>query len=215
MRLECKAVTPDGDLIPIPCLRPEPVPRLYVAQHSDDGTFSRFVRHDVPKELRESLFALKPEEALHEHDRVKRLLAPYGACEELHYGMSYVCPNTFTPHDFPGVVRLTPDQRDLIREYDADIDPSRQSVLAVVMDGRIVATCQSARENEIAAEAWVRTLPEYRRRGLGKRVTAAWAAHAWMRGKVPFYSHRMDNVASQGVARSLGLMPFITDAAYA
>jgi predicted GNAT family acetyltransferase len=73
---------------------------------------------------------------------------------------------------------------------------------------------QSSRENESAAEAWVRTLPAYRRRGLARRVTAAWATHAWAQGKVPFYSHRMDNLASQRAARTLGLAPFIVDAAY-
>ena len=39
------------------------------------------------------------------------------------------------------------------------------------------------------------------RRGLAKQVTAAWAAHAWAQGKLPFYSHRMDNLASEGVAQ--------------
>ena len=33
-------------------------------------------------------------------------------------------------------------------------------------------------------------------------------------GKIAFYSHSMDNLASQGVARSLGLIPFIDSVGY-
>ena len=94
LRLECKEINARGDLVPIPCPNPDPVPRFYIAQHTDDAAFSRFARHDVAEELREMLMALPPEEALHEHDRVKRILEPYGAGEELYYGKSYVCPKT-------------------------------------------------------------------------------------------------------------------------
>ena len=67
-----------------------------------------------------------------------------------------------TPDDYPDAVRLTEAHRDLIEEYDARIEPVRNAVFAVIADGRIVSTCESSRENDTAAEAWVRTLPEYR-----------------------------------------------------
>jgi len=69
-------------------------------------------------------------------------------------------------------------------------------------------------ENETAAEAWVQTLPEFRRRGYARQVTAAWAHDLLQIGKIPFYSHSMGNVASQGVARSLKLIPFVDSVSY-
>lgn len=172
--LECIAIDERGDLFPIPCPNPDPVPRFYIARHTDDGTFSRFARHDLHEELRERLLALPPEEALHRHDLVKSILSPYGICQEFHYGKSYVCPDRYSPEDYPDVVRLTTEHGPLIQEYDARLDPAGHAVFAVIVDGRIVSTCQSSRENETATESWVRTLPEYRRRGFARQVMAAW-----------------------------------------
>lgn len=214
LHLECIEVDARGHLVPIPCPNPDTVPRLYVAQHADDGSLSRFVRHDVPDAVRRALLEIPPEEALHDHDRVRAVLAADGPCEELHYGQSCVCPDKFTQFDSPDVVRLTEDYRALIEEFDNALDLSAGAVFAVTRAGHIVSTCQSSREDEAAAEAWVRTLPGYRGRGFACQVTAAWVSHAWARHKLPFYSYRMDNLASRGVARSLGLVSFITDAAY-
>ncbi len=80
--------------------------------------------------------------------------------------------------------------------------------------GQVVATCESARESALAAEAWVRTLPAARGQGYATRVTAAWALDVRHRGKIPFYSHHRANAASAGVARALGLLPFLEDVGY-
>lgn len=85
---------------------------------------------------------------------------------------------------------------------------------AALMDGLVVATCESSRESALAAEAWVRTLPAARGRGYATRVTAAWALDARRRGKIPFYSHHRANIASAGVARALRLIPFLEDVGY-
>lgn len=85
---------------------------------------------------------------------------------------------------------------------------------AALAGGVVVATCVSARESALAAEAWVRTLPAARGRGYATRVTAAWALDVRRRGKTPFYSYARDNRASAGVARSLDLIPFLDDVGY-
>ena len=85
---------------------------------------------------------------------------------------------------------------------------------AALADGLVVATCQSARESALAAEAWVRTLPAARGQGHATRVTALWAFDALRRGKTPFYSHHRANLASAGVARALQLIPFLEDVGY-
>ncbi|HET9111792.1 MAG TPA: GNAT family N-acetyltransferase [Ktedonobacterales bacterium] len=85
---------------------------------------------------------------------------------------------------------------------------------AALADGVVVATCVSARESALAAEAWVRTTPAARGRGYATRVTAAWALDVRWRGKTPFYSYARDNRASAGVARSLDLVSFLDDVGY-
>lgn len=214
LRLECKAVDQDGDLVPIPCPNPDPIPRFYIAQHADDGSYSRFVRHDVPRGLREALLRIDPEVALHDHARMKEFLAPYGACEEMHYGKSYICPEPFPEEEVADVVQLGEEHGELMAAYDPRMRLGGSAIFAVVAGGRIVSTCESAREDDRAAECWVRTLPEYRGRGYARQTTAAWVNHALAHGRVAFYSHRMDNVASDAVARSLGCAQFITDTAY-
>ena len=84
-------------------------------------------------------------------------------------------------------------------------DGLAEQIYAIERDSRIVSACVSVREDKSCGEAWVYTDPAYRRQGLAKKVASAWA-HSLMRiGKVPFYSHKIDNVASASLAGALQL----------
>jgi predicted GNAT family acetyltransferase len=63
------------------------------------------------------------------------------------------------------------------------------------------------REDKNCGEAWVYTDPQYRRKGLAKKVVSAWAYSLASMGKVPFYSHKIDNAASASLAGALQLQP--------
>jgi hypothetical protein len=82
-----------------------------------------------------------------------------------------------------------------------------EPVYAVALDGKIVSACVSVRENTHCGEAWVSTAPAYQQRGLAQRVVSVWAADLINRGKIPFYSHKLDNRASARLAAHLGLEP--------
>jgi RimJ/RimL family protein N-acetyltransferase len=112
---------------------------------------------------------------------------------------------------FPPQIRTNPEVICLSKH-----DPKAQAfgfdgfaehVYAIEQSGRIISACVSVREDQNCGEAWVYTDPAYRRQGLANKVVSTWA-HSLMRvGKVPFYSHKIENDASARLAEALGLQP--------
>ena len=88
---------------------------------------------------------------------------------------------------------------------------SSQPCLAVVEDSQVVSICRSVRSSSRAHEAGVDTLTGYRRHGYATSVVAAWALAVRALNRIPLYSTSWDNVASQGVARRLGLIQYGVD----
>ncbi len=118
----------------------------------------------------------------------------------------------------PGAaVRLTDGNNELIREtfpwLSAELG-DWQPCFAVVRDGAAVSVCFSARMGDLAAEAGVSTLPEFRGHGYAAIVSAAWALAIRESGRMPLYSTAWENTASQRVAARLGLIRFGADATW-
>jgi RimJ/RimL family protein N-acetyltransferase len=123
-------------------------------------------------------------------------------------GPAYHFPAEITPprHE---VVRVTAETRALVREtfpwlltaYD-DWWPA----FATLHDGVGVSVCFSSRIGPGAMAAGVETVPEFRGRGYAASATAAWGTAVRAVGRIPFYGTSWDNLASQGVARRLGLI---------
>jgi hypothetical protein len=200
LRLECKEVSPEGLLARIPGPNPDDIPRCLVLRHSDG--YRVLFRNDLAHHIREQIAMLPPEVVFDNHQAISAILAEDAAVETIWAGRSYIFPSASAPAEYPDTIKLEP------------IDGARPTY-AVRIAGQIVTSCESVREDDTAAEAWVQTLPEFRRRGYARQVTAAWAHDLLQLGKIPFYSHSMGNLASQGVARSLQLIPFIDGVGYA
>ena len=86
--------------------------------------------------------------------------------------------------------------------------PGASPIVAVVDEGYAVSVCFCARRSDAAAEAGLETAEAFRGRGLGPRVTAAWALAIRDSGRGPLYSTSWSNHASLAVARKLGLIAY-------
>jgi hypothetical protein len=195
-----------------------PAPRLFVGW-TEAGHVVRIgstVPDDLPRRL---------EEVVHRQLPVGDLRAPMTAITAVRETLEKHLPVTVETsgpvYRFPpsiarlnGAVRLTVANRALVREtfpwlFDEIAD--WQPCFAVVVDGAAVSVCYSSRIDKHAAEAGVDTLSAFRGRGYAATVTMAWSEAVRKSGRIPFYSTGWDNLASQGVARRLGLIQFGSD----
>jgi hypothetical protein len=212
LRLEGIGIDAAGQLVPIPDDEPIEIPRLYVAQHA--GGYSRFYRADLDPRIRVRLAALATETIFYDQGLVEMILADQASSGGIWVGASYVIVSPPAREECPDVVCLGEAERDALARFDRELLSIQRPIFAIVVGGQIASTCVSTRESGEAAEAWVQTAPSFRRQGFARQVTAAWAHDVLTRGKVAFYSHRHDNLASRKVAECLGMTRFVDAVGY-
>ncbi len=135
------------------------------------------------------------------------------AGEDIDAGPAFTFPEPIPLHAGAEIVTVT-DLSQIethFRGWTADELPGCAPVLAVLEDGHAVSMCFSARRSDIAAEAGLETAAPFRGRGLGTRVTAAWARATRASGRLPMYSTSWSNHASRAVARTLRLIACASD----
>ena len=193
-------------------------PRFFFG-NTNEGPICRF-RHDLPDNVVTQLkevAATKPmpmnsQKIPSIHGQFKEILQSHALIERVWIGPAYRFPEQIAPPT--NVVRLSRANADLLKgdfaEMVSELNNS-QPCLAVVEDSQTVSICRSVRLSSRAHEAGVDTLTGYRRRGYATSVVAAWALAVRALNRIPLYSTSWDNVASQGVARRLGLVPYGVD----
>jgi hypothetical protein len=131
-------------------------------------------------------------------------------------GPAYRFPAAVAP---PGeAVRVTAANLDVVRytyPWLLEALAAWSPCFAVVRDGAAVSVCFTSRIGDRAMEAGLETLLAFRGRGYATAATAAWGAYVAGTGRIPLYSTGWDNLASQGVARRVGLITFGADATWA
>jgi GNAT superfamily N-acetyltransferase len=208
-------VDADGCLVRLPGPNPDGVPRVYCAALAGGSTV--YFSADLPRALRRQLDALTPEQTCDDQAAVCAILAQQAPCGNVWRGSSAVATRTIGGDEHPDARALRPDvaeERALLESFDAEAAGYGWPVYAVIRDGRVVSACVSSREDTRGGEAWVQTLPGARGRGYARQATAAWAHALQDAGKLPLYSFSDDNLASAGVARSLGLRIYLRDVGY-
>lgn len=113
-----------------------------------------------------------------------------------------------------GIVHVTDDNASLVEHTFPRLfrnPAARCQCVTVVRDDAAVSVCFSSRIGARAIEAEVETLPDFRGRGYGAAVTAGWGLVVQATGAIPLYSTSWENLASQGVARRVGLTMYGAD----
>lgn len=196
-------------------------PRFFLGR-TRDGNLWRF-RHDLPEDIVRRLEALAASEPAGGDlaamprclEAMQAILREDGEARVGHHGPAYRFPDCLPAPT--GVTRITASNRQLLRRLPAYLDDVERGLdvyeprLVVVAEGVAVSICNSARLTDRAAEAGVETLDGYRGRGHATTVVAAWAQAIRERGRIPLYSTSWDNLASQAVARKLGLVQYGAD----
>jgi len=192
---------------------PYPAAPRWYAGTSRDGRVVRY-RTDVPGDLRAAIAALDVAAAGAAHlAAVASLLATDRPLGAIWIGPAYAFGET--PTEGAGARIIDGDSRSVLLPHYPWVHAElaeRAPVVAAVVDGAAVSVCCTARRTDRAAEASLDTIADYRGRGLATAVTAVWAAAVRRSGLVAMYSTSWDNLASQGVARRLGLVPYGWDA---
>ena len=195
-----------------------PAPRFFFG-YTNAGSICRF-RHDLPDDVIAQLQEVAAAEPMpmnsQKTPRNRRqfgdILQSHAPIEQVWIGPAYRFPEHITPPT--NVIQLSCENAGLLKgdfaEMVSELNNSHP-YLAVIEDSQVVSICQSARLSSRAHEAGVDTMPGYRQRGYATSVVAAWALAARALNRIPLYSTSWDNVASQSVARRLGLVQYGVD----
>lgn len=114
----------------------------------------------------------------------------------------------------PNVQLIESHRTFLLEEHFPDlIEPlhEKMPVIAYVMEDSAVAVCCSARVSQQGAEASLYTAHNFRGQGYAAEPVKCWQYYVKESGRIPIYSTSWDNIASQTVARKLGLIQFGVD----
>lgn len=101
-----------------------------------------------------------------------------------------------------------------LREFYSGKKPPVVPAFAVKAGNKIASVCISSREDKQAGEAWVFTKPKFRRKGYASLATKFWASYLFDQGKIPFYTHKIDNLKSQKLAKGLKLEKIFEEIVY-
>ncbi len=197
-------------------------PRLYIGR-TTGGNVWRF-RDDLPPDLVQHLETLLAAEPIAtdltqppvRFAALRDALNQHAPIDSVWQGPAWSFPDEIAPPQH--VNAFPPSPRERLQSHYPYLTTELedcQPCLAVVRDGAAVSVCFSSRNTDHAAEAGLHTVEAFRGRGYAVAVTAAWALAVRQSGRVPFYSTSWDNLASQAVARRLGLILYGADCSIA
>lgn len=200
MHLEGKALVGQSSLRQVEAVPGEELPLVLTARLST-GELIAYYDEAIPPHLQKELAASGDIE-FPNVDPLFHILKQHHIAFALEHYKTYIFATL--PSEEQGISCLS---RDDPKVKAFEFDHFGPQIYAVERDRKLVSACVSVRENQKCAEAWVFTDPAYRHRGFAQAVVRAWARGLMKQGKVPFYSHKVDNLPSARLADRLGLQP--------
>lgn len=201
MRLEGKEIFDECRIRRVEIVPDEEMPLILIAQLAD-GSLLAYYEAAMSQDLHKELAAGIRDIEFPTVDVLLDILRTYPIVFKIGHYKTYSFPSM--PSSNMEVHCLSKnDPR--VKEF--GFDGFAEQVYGIERQDKLVSACVSIRENRTCGEAWVVTAPAYRHQGLAQNVVNAWARSLMSAGKVPFYSHRIDNLASANLARSLKLRP--------
>ena len=200
MKLRCLDITAEGMLRRLEGPNADEIPRFYGVKFGDGNTLA-LCRRDLPRELHDILLKLPIDEAFNNPSLIKELLGLQPIvppCDRVEWEQSYFFPSAFIAEPAKGISRLDDEL----------------TAFGVVVNGLAVSRCYSVRENALAAEGRIETIPEFQHMGMAAKVAKAWASDLCQNGKTPFFRHPKGESASESLLRSLGNVLFMEDVGY-
>lgn len=209
LRLEGLKVFNESLLRQVEVVPDEEVPFMLIAQLANQEMlvyYDEALSSDLQKELAASI----PDAQVPDVDSLLDVLKK----QNLHYQVGH-----YKTYVFPSSPRKDRDVL-CLSKHDGNVkafgfDGFAEQVYAIEREGKLVSACVSTRENDRCGEAWVYTDPNYRNQGFAQQVVRAWAGSLMEAGKIPFYSHEIENAASANLAHRLGLQPVFEEIAIA
>jgi RimJ/RimL family protein N-acetyltransferase len=202
LRLEGKEVINGDQLRQVEVVPDEEMPLMVIARFPDDRILVCYDEALRP-ELRGELAKHVQESAFPEIHLLLEFLETQRISVEVGHYKTYIFPAQIA--DAKDIVICISKDDPLARAF--GFGDFADSMYALERDRKLVSACVSTRENNFCGEAWVYTDEQYRRRGFAQQVVQAWAKELIRAGKVPFYSHKLENLASANLAKWLGLQP--------
>jgi RimJ/RimL family protein N-acetyltransferase len=201
MRLEGKELVNEHFMRQVEAVQDEKMPLMLISQLANKELavyYDEAISPDLQKELAANFFDL-------EFPKVDSLLNVLQSREikfEVGHYKTYVFPSR-SLKDMNVICLSKHDPR--VKAF--GFDGCAENIYAIQHDENVISACVSTRENEKCGEAWVYTDVAYRNQGYAQEVVNAWAESLMEAGKIPFYSHKIENTASASLARKLGLQP--------
>lgn len=195
-------------------------PRFWMGR-TLEGNVWRF-RHDLPDDIVRDLeqlccsepVAVSLADPVMNAAAIRATLHAHAPITHEYRGPAYWIPDSVLAP--PEAVLISETNAHLLAAYFPWTITSRSGfrtapLVATVVQGKAVSICYCARITARAAEAGVETAEGARGHGYASAAVAGWAAVVRQRGLIPLYSTWWENVASQGVARKLGMVQYGED----
>lgn len=201
LRLEGKEIVNGNMLRQVEIVPGEDIPLMIIAQLADQD-FVFYFDEGLSTEFREELRKEVDRINFSSLDRLITFLKNRNIAFEVGHYKTYIFPEGY-PIFKDETVQCYSKHHRKVQTF--AFDGFAEHVYGIERDDKIVSACVSIRENDSCGEAWVYTNEDYRHQGLAQKVVNTWAVELITAGKIPFYSHKVDNKPSANLARRLRL----------